>query len=131
MESAVQPDELAIEAFFPKPDERTGSDWREAARRNGDYAMCGVGTTVTLADDGSVASARAAYISMGPVPTVVDLTEALSGPEPDWPAAGEYAASRLDPEADIHASADYRRQLARVLTAQSLRASAERAAGSR
>jgi carbon-monoxide dehydrogenase medium subunit len=126
MESATEADELAVEAFFPAPPPRTGTDWREAARRNGDYAMCGVGTTVTLDDDGRVIAAKAAYISMGPVPTVIDFTEALAGQNPDWQAAGDHAAARLEPEADIHASAEYRRHLARVLTAQSLRAAADR-----
>jgi carbon-monoxide dehydrogenase medium subunit len=128
MESATEPDELAVEAWFPAPATRTGTDWREAARRNGDYAMCGVGTAVTLDDDNRVTSARAAYISMGPVPTVVDLTDALDPRNPDWQAAGDLAARQLEPEADIHASAEYRSQLARVLTARSLRAAAEWAA---
>jgi carbon-monoxide dehydrogenase medium subunit len=90
--------------------------------------MCGVGTAVTLDDDNRVTSARAAYISMGPVPTVVDLTDALDPRNPDWQAAGDLAARQLEPEADIHASAEYRSQLARVLTARSLRAAAEWAA---
>jgi carbon-monoxide dehydrogenase medium subunit len=127
MESATAPDELAIEAFFPALAPRTGTDWRESARRNGDYALCGVGTTVTLDDDNRVTAAKAGYISMGPVPMIVDLTDALAGPNPDWRGAGEYAADRLEPEDDIHATAEYRSQLARVLTARSLQAATERA----
>jgi carbon-monoxide dehydrogenase medium subunit len=43
---------------------------------------------------------------------LVDLT-ATAG---DWAAAGALAASTVEPEADIHASADYRRHLVDVLT---------------
>ena len=119
MESACEEDELAVEAYFPKPRGRTGTDWRELSRRNGDYAMCGVGTAVRVDESGTVTSAKAAYIGMGPVPAVVDVTGA------DWTAAAEHAADQLDPEDDIHATAEYRRHLARVLTARSLKAAYE------
>jgi carbon-monoxide dehydrogenase medium subunit len=46
------------------------------------------------------------------VPTVVDLTGV-----PD-DELGEVALSRLDPIGDIHATAAYRAQLVRVLTAK-------------
>jgi carbon-monoxide dehydrogenase medium subunit len=121
MESACQEDELAVEAYFPRPRGRTGTDWRELSRRNGDYALCGVGTSVRVDDAGAVTSAKAAYIGMGPVPTVVDVT----GTGTDWTAAAEHAAEQLDPEDDIHAGAEYRRHLARTLTARSLKAAYE------
>ena len=119
MESACEEDELAVEAYFPKPKGRTGTDWREMSRRNGDYAMCGVGTSVRVDDSGAVTSAKAAFIGMGPLPVVVDVTGA------DWASAAEHAAGQLEPEDDIHASAEYRRHLARVLTARSLKAAYE------
>ncbi|MEY9912605.1 carbon-monoxide dehydrogenase medium subunit [Catenulispora sp. MAP12-49] len=119
MESACEQDELAVEAYFPKPRGRTGTDWREMSRRHGDYAMCGVGTSVRVDESGAVASAKAVFIAMGPVPVVVDVTGA------DWTAAAEHAADQLEPEDDIHASAEFRRHLARVLTARSLKAAYE------
>ena len=121
MESACQEDELAVEAYFPKPKGRTGTDWREMSRRNGVYAMCGVGTSVRVTEAGTVTSAKAVFIAMGPVPCVVDVTAAGT----DWDAAGESAADQLEPEDDIHASAEYRRHLARILTARSLKAAYE------
>jgi aerobic carbon-monoxide dehydrogenase medium subunit len=130
LESCVVPDELAVEAYFPAPGGRTGSDWTEMSRRNGDYALCGVGTLVTVDDRDRVVGAKAAYISMGPVPEVVDFAPVLEAgrpDRPDWEAAGAYAAERLTPDDDIHATAEYRRQLARVLTARSLKAAQERA----
>ena len=131
LESALRPGELATAAVFPRPPAGTGSAWLELARRHGDYALCGVGVLVTLDEGLRVAAARAALISVGPVPVPVDLTDALGG-QPhdaaDWAAAGRLAAAAVDPEDDIHATAAYRRHLAGVLTARAARAAAAHAA---
>jgi carbon-monoxide dehydrogenase medium subunit len=123
LESALRPGELAVAATFAIPPGRTGSAWVEVSRRAGDYALCGVGMMVTLAGDGTVDTARAAFISVGPTPILVDLTSTVAGTaEPDWRAASDVAVAQTDPEADIHASADYRRNLVAVLTARAGRA---------
>lgn len=122
MESALEHDEVAVEAFFPALAEGAGVGFDEVARRHGDYALCGVAAVVEV-DDGRVSSARAGYLSVSEVPTVVDLTEfvataalggALSARE--LAAAAEYALTQLDPADDIHGTAAYRAQLVRVLT---------------
>lgn len=117
LECALRADELAVAATFAVAPPRTGTAWVEVSRRAGDYALAGLGLAVTRAEDGTIERARAAYISVGPTPVLVDLTEALAG-RPDWAAAGEHAAALVDPEADIHASAEYRRHLVAVLTAR-------------
>jgi carbon-monoxide dehydrogenase medium subunit len=76
------------------------------ARRHGDYALVGV---AAVAQGESV---MAGYVSVSDTPVVVDLT-GLSAAE-----AGEVALRQLDPATDIHATADYRAQLVRVLTAR-------------
>jgi carbon-monoxide dehydrogenase medium subunit len=131
LESALRPGELATAATFPRPPAGAGSAWVEVARRHGDYAICGVGALVELDQGLRVAAARAALISVGPVPVPVDLTDALGGrphDAADWAAAGRLAAAATDPEDDIHASAAYRRHLAGVLTARAARVAAARAA---
>ena len=131
LESALRPGELATAAVFPRPPAGSGSAWTEVARRHGDYALCGVGVLVVLDQGLRVGSARAACISVGPVPVQVDLTDALGG-QPhdaaDWAAGGRLAAAAVDPEDDIHATAAYRRHLAGVLTARAARAAAAHAA---
>ena len=82
LESALRPGELATAAVFPRPPAGSGSAWLELARRHGDYALCGVGVLVTLDEGLRVAAARAALISVGPVPVPVDLTDALGRPAP-------------------------------------------------
>ena len=131
LESAVEPGEMAVSAFFPSPPAMTGTTFVEVARRHGDYAICGLAAIVTLDDDGTVGQARAAYISVGPTPVVLDLTAAVHGQLPagaDWAAAGQLAQGQVEPEPDIHASADYRRHLVGVLTARALREAAGRVA---
>jgi CO/xanthine dehydrogenase FAD-binding subunit len=132
LEGDVRPGELVTSALFPAAEAGAGSAFVEVARRHGDYAVCGVAAVVVLDLDLRVAAARAAYISMAPTPVVIDLTDSLHGAvydAADWAGAGRAAAARLDPEPDIHASADYRRQLAEVLTVRALRSAARHPAG--
>ena len=119
LESSLHHDEIAVEAFFPALAPHTGVAFEEIARRHGDYAMCGVAAVVAVEGD-RVVSAKAGYLSVSDIPTVVDLTEALDGSISDasLAAAAEAALEQLDPETDIHATADYRAHLARVLTAR-------------
>jgi carbon-monoxide dehydrogenase medium subunit len=131
LESALRPGELAVEAFFPRPPARSGTAWREVSRRHGDYALCGVGVLVTLDDELRVAACHAAFISVGPTPVLVELTDAVAGQpfsRADWGAAATLARDRIDPEDDIHATAIYRRHLAGVLLARAGADAAGRAA---
>ncbi len=130
LESDVRPDELATSAFFPALPQRTGSAWTEISRRNGDYAICGVGALVTLDGDRRIATARVGLISVGPTPVVVDVGEPLVGHAADAAAFDEAARlveDTIDPEQDIHATAEYRRHLAGVLTARALADATNRA----
>jgi carbon-monoxide dehydrogenase medium subunit len=123
LESDLAPDELAVSAFFPALPPGTGTAFVEVARRHGDYALCGVGAVVTPQGDGL--AVRCGYLSVAETPLVADLSEA-------WAAGpGEAAAAArelIDPLGDIHASADYRRHLAGVLTVRAIREALGRSA---
>jgi 2-furoyl-CoA dehydrogenase FAD binding subunit len=123
LETSLHHDEIAVSAFFPALEDGTGVAFDEIARRHGDYALCGVAATVRLAGD-AVVEARAGFLSVNEVPTVVDLTAALARglDESTLAEAAELALGSLEPAADIHATAAYRAQLVRVLTARVLRA---------
>jgi aerobic carbon-monoxide dehydrogenase medium subunit len=119
LDSDVRPGELAVAATFPVPAGRTGSAWVEVSRRAGDYALCGVGVVAALDADFRIERLTAVYISVGPTPILVDLTDAVAGQAhaaADLAAAAALAQDRVDPDEDIHATATYRRHLAGVLT---------------
>ena len=120
LESSVAHDEVAVSAFFPALRPGAGVAFDEIARRQGDYALVGAAALV----DGD--SVQVGYLSVSDVPTVVDLTGIADDD------LGDAALAHLDPTDDIHASAAYRAQLVRVLTARVVRsaraASAEGAA---
>ena len=108
LESTLAHDEIAVEAFFPALSEGGGVAFKEIARRHGDYALVGVSALVET-DGGEITRARVGFVSVSDTPVVVDVTDAL-----DDPASA--ALAELEPAEDIHASADYRTHLVRVLT---------------
>jgi carbon-monoxide dehydrogenase medium subunit len=125
LETSVHGPAVVVDAFFPALPAASGTAFAEIARRKGDYAVCGAAVVVTVDDDLRVTSARAAFLSVGLVPEVHDLTDAVVGrtvPGADWAAAGALARGLVDPDGDLHASADYRRLLVGALTERTLAA---------
>jgi carbon-monoxide dehydrogenase medium subunit len=123
LECSLRDDELAVAATFPHPAAGSGSSWVELARRHGDYALVGVGALVTLDADRRIEAARVALISVGSGPVVVDLGSVAAGSaydSADWAGVCDILDAAVEPEADIHASANYRAQLVRVLTGRAL-----------
>jgi len=117
--------ELLTAIEIPPMPPRGGPAFEEMARRHGDFALVGVAAMVQVDAAGRCAAARAVLLSVGEGPVHAHLAGAtLIGRAPDGTmiaAAAEIAASRdIDPPSDIHASAAYRRQLARVLTIRAL-----------
>jgi len=112
LESTLAHDEIAVEAFIPALPAGAGVAFEEIARRHGDYALAGVAAYVECTAD-EVLAARVGFVSVSDVPTVVDVVDAVreEGADP-----ADAALAELDPAADIHASADYRAHLVRVLT---------------
>ncbi len=132
LETALAPGELLVEIALPPLPARSGTAFLEVARRHGDYALVGVAGLVTLDQGGRCQSARIACLSVGDGPVLlVEAGKILAGQSPSEEllrAAADTAATRdIDPPSDIHASAAYRRQLARVLTRRALARAFERA----
>lgn len=109
----LAPDELAVSAHFPARPANAGTAFLEIARRHGDYALCGVAAAAEVGADGEPTRLRCGYLSVADVPLVLDLTQAWRA---DPAAAAQQAHDAVDPGTDLHATADYRRHLARVLT---------------
>ncbi len=132
LETALGPDELLVEIALSRRPPRSGHAFMEVARRHGDYALVGVAAVVTLDPGGRCGAARIALVSVGDGPALATRAAALLvGAEPTAAAirAAADAAARqdIDPPADIHASAAYRRHLTAVLTRRALARAFERA----
>ncbi len=125
-------DEMLVEVAWPLLPHRTGTAFIELARRRGDYAMLGVAAVVRLNEGGVCEEARLVYLNAGDGP--VDAKRAaglLKGRKPSaevFAAAASLAAEQeINPMGSIHASPDYQRHLARVLTGRVLTQAFDRA----
>jgi carbon-monoxide dehydrogenase medium subunit len=105
-----------------------GFGYQKFNRRQEDWAMVAVCAWVKRAGDGSCEDVRIGLTHMSSVPLRATPAEsALRGRPLDAEsiaAAAEQAAEGTDPPADLNASADYKRHLARVLTRRALETAA-------
>jgi len=115
-QTTIAPDELLTAARFPSIARGEGTAVVESARRQGDFALCGVAANVR-ADGGG----RVAVFGVESVPRVFGV----DGDEASLDRLGD----ELEPLGDIHASADFRRHLATVLAKRAVAAARTNARG--
>ena len=130
--TALEPDEILAEIELPFSPPRTGWSFLEVAPRAGDYAMMGVAVAVTLDENGKCQKAKLVYLNAGEGP--VEATEAagsLEGQAIDdnlIKSAAEHASEKeMNPFGNMHASAEFQRHLAKVLTHKALSQATQRA----
>jgi carbon-monoxide dehydrogenase medium subunit len=132
MTTAMGPDEILIEVRLPEAPPNSGCAFEEFSRRHGDFAIAGVAAMV-VAEDGGCRMARLAAAGVGAVPLRLrpaeEILERGGLTERAIDEAAASAAEVVDPGGDIHASADFRRHLVRVLTRRALLRAANRARG--
>jgi carbon-monoxide dehydrogenase medium subunit len=125
--SALEPDELLVGIRVPKFGEGWGFHYEKFHRSAQAWAIVGIAAAVRRSD-GSVAEARVGLTNMGPYPIRASAVEsAATGGAASadvFRTAAESAAEATEPPSDLNGSADYRRHLARVLTARALTAAA-------
>ena len=130
MTTAVRPGELVTEvAFAPVPAGRGFAYLKHRQPASG-FAMVGVAAIVALAKNGACEGVRVGVTGLAAKPFRAKAVEtALAGKAPAQAIAGAaaHAADGIDAMADIHASADFRAELARVYTRRALEAAISRA----
>ncbi|MCA1648081.1 MAG: xanthine dehydrogenase family protein subunit M [Chloroflexi bacterium] len=127
--TALDPDEILVEAWFPMVQPKTGQAWVEFARRHGDFALAGVAVSLMLEDD-AVRDARIVLTGVGGQPVRARAAETLliGGPVTERAQAAANAVSvSIEPDADIHAPKEYRAHLAKVLTERAIHRAQQRA----
>jgi len=131
MATSIRPDECLEEILWPVWNGRSGSAFTEIAIRHGDFAMVAACAQVEVDKDGRCT--RAAFGLGGAAGTPLafpKIAARLVGTKLEDKAiddAAEAAAKETDPGADLHASKEYRRHLARVLAGRALREARENA----
>ena len=128
--TSLAPEELLVEVRLPAMPAGAGYAFEEFARRHGDFAIVGV-AAMLVRDGERCRTARLATAGAGPVPRRLRAAEEILERDGLGPAAIQAAAARVselvEPDADVHASAEYRRHLAGVLTARAVQRAIERA----
>lgn len=128
----LEPEELLTEIVLPLWPVGHGCGFVEFARRHGDFAMAGTAVLLALAGDGTIARIAVALtgVDTGPV-RLREIEAMLTGETPgdDLFANAAQIASIVPGLDDVHASKEYRRKLAVVMTKRALHMAHGRAAG--
>jgi carbon-monoxide dehydrogenase medium subunit len=122
-ETVLEPGELLTEIQVPVPPPHTGAAYTKFNIIESDLATTSVGVSVTLAaGDGVCQDIRIALGASAPTPMRAKKAEAVLKGKKITDAllkeAGEVASKETEPISDIYASADYRRELVKVLVAR-------------
>jgi carbon-monoxide dehydrogenase medium subunit len=126
----LQSDEMLVEIELPAQKPRTGCCFMEIARRRGDFAIAGAAAMVALGNENECSNVRLAFCGVGETP--VDASSAadtLVGHRLTEEAIRDVAASvqkMIDPGGSVHATADYQRHIAGVLTERALHTAYQR-----
>lgn len=125
MVTNIAPDQILTEIRIPVwAGRRIGTAFHETASRQGDFAIVAAAAQIELADDGTVSRAALSAGGVAPAPVKLRAVEAaLAGKRPDGPAVEAAIAGlddEIDPETDVHATADYRRRVARRLVSRAI-----------
>jgi carbon-monoxide dehydrogenase medium subunit/2-furoyl-CoA dehydrogenase FAD binding subunit len=122
--SALEPGEILVEVRIPTLPANTGWSFMELSRRHGDFGIVVVASILFMENKELCRKASIALGGVGPTPLRAAAAEKiLAGQkltEELIREAGVKAAGATEPESDYHASAEYRKDMARVFTQRSL-----------
>jgi CO/xanthine dehydrogenase FAD-binding subunit len=128
--TSLAEDEVLITVTFSNPRAWNGWGFTEVAKRHGDFALVSSAVLIAFAA-GGVSEARIVLGSIAERPIrAVEAEAMLRGVAPDEDTLNAVASSiqeEVNPDSDAHASADYKRHVAGVLSKRSLMIAIERA----
>lgn len=130
-QTAIEPTEVLTEVRFGRRPKGQGGAYVKLERRVGDFATAGVAAVVGLGAGGTIEWAGIGVTGVSASPFKATEAEAIlagSGPADEtFRRAGEAAAARSDPAADIRGPVAYKRAMVAELTVRALRRAVERA----
>jgi carbon-monoxide dehydrogenase medium subunit len=119
----LQPGEIIREVVVPVEDQSTGTSYQKMVQPASGFALVGVAARVRKAG-GKVTMARVGVTGLSGKPyratAVEKALEGSAGSASDVQKAAALVADGVDANSDLHASADYRKHLARVYTMRAL-----------
>jgi carbon-monoxide dehydrogenase medium subunit len=130
-DTALARNEILTEIRIPAPPAKSGGAYTKLKRKTGDFAVAAAAVQVTLGKNGAIESARIVLTNAGLTPVeAVDAAKYLAGKQPDDKTimeAAKMAAAKSSPSADRKGSVEYKKEMARVLTARALKKAVQRA----
>jgi carbon-monoxide dehydrogenase medium subunit len=121
--TTLEPDELLAEIRLPLLDSTWRTGFAEFSRRAGDFALAMCAAFLRF-EGGRIAEARLGIGGATDRPFRIAAAEAVLTGVEGGPGvireAGNVAAEKIDPLVDIHASAEYRRDLVRAMVGRAL-----------
>ena len=121
---------MLTEIELPVAPPRSAACFMEVSRRRGDFAMIGVACVVQIDESGRCSAARIGLCNAGDGPVfAAEASDSLVGTMIDRPAIEAAVAliqGAIDPGGSIHASKEFQRHLAGVLTGRALTKANER-----
>ena len=129
--TCMLPQEILIEVRVPHLPSGAGWSFLEISRRFGDFALAGVALWLTQDSSGKCTDCSIALTGVGATPVkALAAEERLRGErlsDAIFQVAADAVPGELEPDSDIHASADYRRRVAGVLVRRALAIAHKRA----
>ncbi len=132
-ETALGKDEILTEIRIPAAQARSRGAYVKFERKVGDFATAGAAAQVALGAGGEIARAGIGLTNAGLTPVrAAEAEKFLAGKKPDAATiaqAAKLAGAASDPSADRRGTVEYKKEMARVLTARALKKAVERAQG--
>jgi carbon-monoxide dehydrogenase medium subunit len=128
--TVIEPEELLTEIRFPSW--RSGAVWAidEIARRKGDFALVGAALSAELDAVANIQDVAIVVFGVGGKPQRIKSADSiLKGQRVDQRVLrelGQAVAKELEPDSDIHASAEYRKEVGGVLARRVLQSALSR-----
>ena len=123
--TAAEPGEIVREVIVPVEEPHTGVNYQKMLQPASGFAIVGVAARLRKTN-GKISLARVGVTGLASRPfratTVETRLEGSAGTDDDVRQAVVLIAKGVEANSDIHASADYRKQMAQVYAARALRA---------
>ena len=123
MVTNIEPEQLLTEIRIPVwQNARIGTGFHETSSRQGDFAIVAVAAQVALAEDGTIVRAAISVGGAAPSPVKLHALEAalIEKSADGLDAVIALVDEEIDPDTDVHATADYRRRVTRKLVSRAI-----------